>query len=304
MPQEGSRNPKIPREALEANSHGNWCKDNKREQEAELWYLEAIRICPGYEHPWFNLGVQYKWQHRWQDSLRCSREAAKLGATQEDRFPSFWNMGIAATALGDWESAREAWKGCGLDVPDGVGPPTVSKSMAPVRLNVTQESPEVVWCICMDPARAIIDSIPLPESGHRRGDTVLIDGEPKGYRERRGEKVPVFEEIILLERSGKPTFTAHLNAPGPDDVKDLDELEGARGAVAEDWGENVRYLCKACSEGFPGARHDHELYDSRGWGRTRKVGISAPDEKAAKALLDEWVKKRPERWWTELKLAL
>jgi len=36
---------------------------------------------------------------------------------------AWWNMGIAATALGRWRDARHAWQQCGVADPGGSDPP-------------------------------------------------------------------------------------------------------------------------------------------------------------------------------------
>jgi hypothetical protein len=35
--------------------------------------------------------------------------------------PTFWNLGIAATVLRDWATARDSWSGYGIDLPAGDG---------------------------------------------------------------------------------------------------------------------------------------------------------------------------------------
>lgn len=108
--------------------------------------------------------------------------------------PAAWNLGIAATALGDWASARRAWTAYGITgIGDGVEEIDVDFGMAPIRLNPDRASlalevqpaygnTEVVWCWRRSPAHAVIASVPLPESGHRFRDVLLHDGEPKGTR--------------------------------------------------------------------------------------------------------------------------
>jgi hypothetical protein len=87
-------------------------------------------------------------------------------------------LGIAATALNNWPEARRAWNGYGLKLPAGEGPIEADLGLTPIRLNPTGgRRSRLVQRI--DPARAIIDSVPFPDSGHRHGDLLLHDGEPK-----------------------------------------------------------------------------------------------------------------------------
>jgi len=72
---------------------------------------------------------------------------------------------------------------------------------------------EVVWGVRLDPARIRIQNVPLPSSGHRFGDVVLHDGDPSGTRVLDGQEVPVFDEILLRERSPVPTCGVAVTAP-------------------------------------------------------------------------------------------
>src|SRR5271170_5552770 len=97
------------REASAANERGRALAETGRYAEAVPHYLEAVRLAPSWAEPWFNLGIAYKHTGDFAGSLRASeralsidREAAGEGA--------IWNLGIAATALGDWTKARQAWR--------------------------------------------------------------------------------------------------------------------------------------------------------------------------------------------------
>jgi tetratricopeptide (TPR) repeat protein len=236
-------------------------------------YERAVEIVPGYEPAWFNLGLVYKWQKRWAESLRCNRRAADLDSKNE---AAWWNLGIAATALRDWPVARAAWRGFGLDIPDGEGPLDLRYGRVCVRLN-PDTSGEVVWCRRIDPARAVIQNIPLPASRHRWGDVVLHDGEPKGERVWGGRTYVVFDELERWESSPTPTLRVPVTAPAAEDAQALVALFEARGYAAEDWTTSVRRLCRACSEGRPHAHHDADL---EAWEPERDCGIAAPPDVA------------------------
>jgi tetratricopeptide (TPR) repeat protein len=72
---------------------------------AEAAYREAIAAAPHWSVPYFNLGLVYKYDSRWVESLEYNQRAAALDANDEG---SWWNLGIAATALGNWSEARRA----------------------------------------------------------------------------------------------------------------------------------------------------------------------------------------------------
>jgi len=242
--------------AQQLNADGNAALDAGRLDDAIAAFSQAAALAPSWSTPWYNLGLVYKRQKQWRQSLEHNRRAAALDPSNE---PAWWNMGIAATATGDWDLARAAWRGFGIDVPDGDGPIDLPCGVGPIRLEPDGDG-EVVWCQRLDPARAQILSIPLPESGHCWQDVVLNDGEPVGYRQYRGQERPVFNALALLERSPFGTYVARVAMPKDRaSITRLSEIAAECGGAAEDWSASVRMICKACSEGRPHERHDTEL---------------------------------------------
>ncbi len=126
---------------------------------AEENYRRAIRWDRRWSVPWYNLGLLYKGQGNWPESLRHNRRAVELDSSDE---AAWWNLGIAATALGEWREARAAWRACGIEIPEGDGPPDLDFGLVPIRLDPAGCG-EVVWCRRIDPARAVIRNVPLPE---------------------------------------------------------------------------------------------------------------------------------------------
>lgn len=145
--------------------------------------------------------------------------------------------------------------------------------------------PEVVWCHRLDPARAVIRSIPTPESGRGYGDTVLHDGEPKGSRAYAREEVSVFDELQLLAPGRLHTFAARIVAPLESDVGELESTPPAGDLVIEDWRSSLRWLCNECSEGAPHEQHGSE---SEEWRPERVIGVAAMSEEAAHSALTQW----------------
>src|ERR1700704_3259825 len=194
---------RLNQEAIDLEEEG-------RLDEAIAKYEAAIEAAPEWAAPWFNLGLLYKRRRHWEVSLRCNWKATELAA---DDMAGWWNLGIAATALDDWATARAAWKGAGLKIPEGEGPIELDWGLVPIRLRPVDVG-EVVWSRRIDPARAIVDSVPLPESGRRWRDLVLHDGVPNGYRKLGEQEVPVFDEIELLAASPFSTFVAQVSCAG------------------------------------------------------------------------------------------
>jgi hypothetical protein len=257
-------------------------QDEGRLPEAVSRFQAAAGEDPGWSAPLFNLGLIFKRQRNWMESFEYNRRATDLDATND---AAWWNLGIAATALGRWKSARSAWHSFGIAVPDGEGPIDFPCGFGPIRLNPEGEG-EVVWAFRLDPARAALASIPFPESGHRWRDVVLNDGAPNGYRNYKGKELPVFDVLELLERSRFVTFVARVVvASKAGSVLRLAELAAKLGGSAEDWSTSVRMICKACSEGRPHASHDVEGPRVEG---AHVIGIAAHDRVHASAILDAW----------------
>jgi tetratricopeptide (TPR) repeat protein len=262
--------------AQKADRRGRW-------PVAEALYRDAIDLDPEWAVPWFNLGLVYKRQHRWDESLVCHRQALRLDERDD---AANWNLGIAATAVGHWRIARAAWRRVGLDVPEDEaqeGFVDLDLGAVPIRVNPV-EAPEVVWCHRLDPARARILNVPLPQSGRRYGDVVLHDGAPVGERQLDGAAVPLFDEIALLEPSAYATFAVTLAAPSAAALAELAARLAERAAVGEDW-SSVRRLCAACERGRGDERRHRHVPPLPGDGG---YGIAAREEAAVRATLEAW----------------
>ncbi len=264
------------------NSLGNEYRDRDRLRVAGLAYGLASFIAPQWNAPWFNRGLVAKSQRRWADCMAFNRKAATLDPNDP---PAWWNLGIAATALGDWKTAREAWSRYGISVPEGAGPIDMNLGLVPIRVSPAGNA-EVVWCRRLDPARALIRNVPMAESGRGYGDLVLHDGEPKGTRSIEGREVPVFDELQLLTPGRLHTFRVTVTAPAPADVEELDASTVDDELQIEDWTSSLRWLCKSCSEGSP---HEHcGGQEDDGWREERLLGVAAASEESVRSLLSGW----------------
>lgn len=242
--------------------------DERRFAEAVEPARDRVRAYPDNGSFWWDLGVALKHARRWKECLDACDRAIAL--EPDDCAGPQWNGGIAATALGDWARAREAWTSYGITLPPGEGPLEMEIGNCCVRVFAGGHS-EVVWAKRLDPCRARILSVPTPESEHRHGDVVLHDGEPRG---KRGT-ASVFDELELLERSPYATWRVEVACQTPEDRDELlaryDEVDGA----AEDWTESLVILCKACSLGEPHEHHEHRPQGP--WKVERVFGLALGD---------------------------
>jgi tetratricopeptide (TPR) repeat protein len=281
--------------AEEFNEKGNRFSAAGENEKAIAAFKQAIDIAPQWAVPYFNLGLVYKHQHRWEDCLKCNERAVARDPRDE---AALWNMGIAATALGNWTKAREAWKRYGVKLPEGDGPVNGDFGSTPVRIN-PKDAGEVVWCKRIDPARAIIQSIPFAESGHRYGDLLLHDGEPKGYRMVGKQQVPVFNELQILMPSEFGTYLIGLENTTAKEAESLIAAFDAEELAAENWQTNTRVICQACSEGKPfGEGHQHP--ERKADDELVVLAVAATTQEQVETIVNAWLPQHPPAQRTEI----
>lgn len=275
------------RHAKKFNEQGNFAADIGNIFEAQRLYRKAAKIAPDWAAPYFNLGLLSKQQGLWEESLAYNTQALERDASHEG---ARWNQGIAATALGKWEIARAAWKAYGIDIPIGDGPIEMALGAVVIRLD-GDEGAETVWATRIDPARAVLDSIPLPESGHCHGDVVLHDGEPLGYRILGERKVTVFNALALLKPSELSTYKAVVFAETQSDLDALEESLTSQDIVSENWATETQILCKACSEGTPHSHPAPERVPLEFGPGEYSFGIAAKEQSLFEYLISDWASK-------------
>ena len=257
--------------------------DNDLEH-AEACYRRAIGLDPSLYGAWFDLGLVHKWRREWAACLACNQRAAELVPPDERKGdPAFWNAGIAATALEEWAAARWAWQGYGIPITDGTGPIEEDFGAGVVRL----PDGETVWGTRIDPARMVLHSVPLPDTGFRHGDIVLHDGEPRGSRVAGGREYSVFDVISRWRPSPVPTVEVVVEAT-TDAVERLVRTLEDEGIRAENWAATVTIQCKACSLGRVDYDHPDHRHDAGTWrDGTATIGCSG-DLRRIAAIADAW----------------
>ena len=259
---------------------------------AERAYHAAAELSPDWSVPFYNLGLMYKYQLRWRESFAFNKRAASLDPEDE---AGWWNLGIAATALSDWKEARIAWTKCGMNPPEGDGPPDFGWGTTPVRLDPNGDA-EVVWAKRIDPARASIVSVPLPWSPHNFGDLVLTDGAAEGHRVVNGREYPVFNVLSTLAASQHKKFVIELATSHRETIDSLAAIATERGGAAEDWGASTNILCAKCSHGTP---HEHQHTNASP--AHPHCGLAALDDEQAKTIISSWMRQEPRadvvRWY-------
>lgn len=269
-------------------SQGVALRDAGDDEGALLLYRKAIDAQPDWSVPWYNIGLIHKYAGQWEASLAANREALERDPQDE---AAAWNLGIAATALGEWSAARHAWNKCGIRMPEGEGPIEMDCGLTPIRVN-PGDAPEVIWSDRIDPARAIVRSVPLPSSKRRFGDLLLHDGAPNGYRLLDGQEVPVFDELAVLVPSAYSTFEARMDPIDEPLLGELTRFCGKHDIEVENWSTGVRVLCKACSEGRPFGDGGHNHGPMGAGGAGVRLGVAARHGDSTRDLIGDWLRGR------------
>lgn len=235
----------------------------------------------------YMLGLAHKYRRDWLACIRHNQRAIAEASPDSSIEGERWNIAIAATALGDWALAREQWIACGMTLEPGDAPLDAERGVVSVRLNAWNGG-ETLFAQRIGLARGRLINIPLPDSGHRLNDIVLLDGAKTGERRYGDATVPVLNALQRLQPSDLRTFEVRVDCAS---LADADALEGATGpgiGGIEDWSRSMTFLCKACSYGVP-HKHAERAPDDTGWVRERRMGIAAQSRAAVDALLDAWV---------------
>jgi len=183
-------------------------------------YKKLIKIAPEWHPPYQYLSSIYKYHNDWKAAFHYGKRAIENGADKADMWR---NYAIAATALKKWEIARNAWNKVGFQLKEEKKAPDFDMGIIPVRLRYDNFH-EIVWAKQIDPARAIIESIPDPVSDRNYGDLILIDFKVTGYRIIQGKKVPVYDELELIKRAHYRTFLVFLYDAQKNEANLLDKL--------------------------------------------------------------------------------
>ncbi|MEQ1512511.1 MAG: hypothetical protein ABL934_07515 [Lysobacteraceae bacterium] len=258
--------------------------------------LAAAPEVPDYH---YMQGLVCKYLRDWPISLQHNLRSLALRKDADEA--SRWNAAIAATALGDWGEARRQWADCGIGIPDGDGAIDANFGVASFRLNAWDRG-ETLFGRRIDPVRARLINVPLPDSGYRYGDIVLHDGAATGQRRFHQSMVPVLNVLQRLETSEFQTFAVFVNCPQREDLDALVEARLPGIAFIEDWTESIAHYCLRCSYGAPHRGSDahtiqkHEIDTHADWRPERNLGIAAQSRHSVTRLIERWKTNGIGRW--------
>ena len=258
-------------------------------EEARRLFLELVDREPSVAVYHYMLGLVHKYQRQWQPCIDHNLRAIALADPDADLQANRWNIAIAASALGHWALAREQWIAAGIDIAAGDAPLDDDRGVVSVRLNPWSDG-ETLYANRIGLARARLRNVPLPESGYRYGDLVLVDGAKTGERQYGDTTVPVFNALQRLVPSEFITYAVRVDCASEADRDALEESTSEAIGCVEDWTRSMSYLCVACSYGQPHA-HVEQATSDQAWTRERHFGIAARSPEAVEALLDAWEKQ-------------
>jgi tetratricopeptide (TPR) repeat protein len=196
------------------------------------------RLTPDWSAPFAYLGAIYKARQEWRPTLHYCLKAVENNPFDEKTWE---NLALAATALEEWETARNAWNQLGFKFKKSDETLALDLGIVPVRLNPAHQ-PEVVEARRIDPARAIIESIPQPSSGRRYQDLILIDRQASGTLLLNGKKLGVYDELQVLKTSPWRTFATTLHTSSLNDVQTLAQLCADAGLGFDNWSHAARFF--------------------------------------------------------------
>lgn len=205
----------------------------------------AVKLCkliarksPDWSAPYAYLSNIYKDRNEWKPALHYSEKAIEYNPFNE----STWeNLALAATALHAWATARHAWNQLGFKFKKSDEELRFDFGLVPVRLNPTSQ-PEIVEATRIDPARAIIESIPQPSSGRRYKDLVLLNHKPNKQYILHGKKLSVFDELEVLQSSNWRTYVVLLETSSQQHVDQLMLLCKEAEIGFDNWSNAARFF--------------------------------------------------------------
>lgn len=236
----------------------------------------------------YNLGLIYKYELNWEKSFFHNQRSVELDPENEG---SLWNLGIASTMLEKWRIARQCWNHFGMtyaDTDDDTGVDRPNFGMMLIRLYVYDESNdeptnhEDVWAFRIDPARAILQNIPMLTSAFRYGDIVLQDGNPIDYKTYNNEEYPIYELLEILVPSDFAEYsltTKHNTEQFNSLVKQCQRYSEQHELIQI---QKSPLICKSCRDGEV---HEHKTDTSE---HTESILFATKNKDALQAILQKW----------------
>jgi tetratricopeptide (TPR) repeat protein len=245
-------------------------------------YKKVIRLASGWNRPYTQLGSLYKDRADWKTCLHYTHIGLQLDPEDRD---AWMNLALASTARKKWRSARQAWNRLGYDFRETDQATDFEMGVVALILNPGTQ-PEVVWARRLDPARAVVLSIPQPGSGHRFRDIVLFDPGTEGAQAAGAKQWPAYRELQVLKSSPFKTFSVVLPDVSRSQVDTLARLCSQERVGFDNWSAATHlYLPPAFREKPEFHLHPFPQEDEQA--RTL-VALAAKKQGAVEKVLRNW----------------
>ena len=189
-------------------------------------YKRAIRMAPSWISPYAALGQLYKRRKEWKAVVYYHKKVVSLDPKRKE---NWWDLGIGASATGRFRLARTVWNKFGISS-------TPRQKPVQIAVQLTHNGMfEVVGALKIDPARAMLISIPHPKSDRSYRDIILIDKNRIGTTITGNKKWPIFQELDLLKRSHFQTWSCVLENATEHDLQILEKLADEAKVGIEIW---------------------------------------------------------------------
>ncbi len=245
------------------------------------------RLAPDWSVPFAFLSRTYRNRMEWKPTLHYCLKAVEQNSFDENLWET---LGLAATALCEWETARYAWNQLGFHFKPCGEALHLDLGIVPVRLNPFTQ-PEIVAARRIDPVRASIESIPQPSSGRRYKDLILVENRPNptgasGQFFQQSKKLPIHDELQLLKPSSWHTFSVLLYTSSPTHVDTLANLCLSANLGFDNWSNATRFFQPNLHKNVS------EYFDQAIFGRLERdvflVAVAARQAGEVAAVLDSW----------------
>lgn len=255
---------------LKAAAHAAW--EEGELAQAEQHFLAALALDEQDAQTHYDLALLYKNSEpsNWPKAQQHNARALEIKPDDE---AAWWNLGIAATANQDWATAAQAWaKFDQTFSAEQLAALRTGSERVAIRIRIGKQQ-EVIWGERLDPARARINGVPLPDLEIGHGDILLLDGVPRGARELDGVSYPVYEVLERIYQHTAATYV--IEAEVPDEA-------------AQDT------LFKAAAEAnLPVADFDFNVAsEAPKWLVVRQYGVAAIEDQPVADLIAAWLTAR------------
>jgi len=243
-------------------------------------YKRVIQLDAQWPLPYFRLRTIYKHRREWKPTYHYAKRALALDPACSD---TWWDLGIAATALKKWRIAKNVWSKFNL-------PSAFSKKSREVcSLFLENEKQfELIWVRPLCPARAEIISIPQAASQLCYKDIVLYDRlQLKGHNIAGNRKLPVFAFLGHWKRSNYETFSCQLYTSREKDIQTLELLCHQTGCGFENWSNSALNFSPGIREGVPEFYNVKKHLDHSP-AETQWVAIAARNQHRVERMLQQW----------------